>query len=636
MKIKSLTIENTKSFLQKQTLNFNQEITIIIGPNGGGKTNLLDITNLVIRKYLILSWTIVPNGHGLINVTQNDSLNSQNLIKHYQGISLPQNIIIEFYLGQNDINNLNIILQRSDILLSDSKRVYQNILDKSFFDYDINQFKVNDVFKFSIKDGRIEVPIDNISKTILQYLNKYDIIFHILTENKINDLTFPILNLPIGRSSSELNTSISLANFNEFDLKRVMDASHSKNFERQGSIFLYSLGRLVKMYRKLLELDNGNARRLFYEEPNIKAFTNTLEKLGYKWKLNCVNTDTNQYEIELEKQGIKFNVGNASSGEREILTYLFAIYFLNVKNTLIIIDEPELHLHPKWQQNLMSIFENLVSETGNQFLIATHSTVFVSPKTIKYITRVYSENQESIIHQIDESNLPDSKHLIKIVNSNNNEKIFFADFVVLVEGITDKIVFEKFLNNIANNRINFIFEIIDVGGKMMFENYKRLLDACQIKYAIIADFDYLKEVGSEDIKNIISKSSQSNVIKNVLNDSSSIDAENLYNLIENAIINNDTSELSNNWEYIKNRQTSVRGLLTDDEFITVSNFIINLYSLNLYVLKQGNLEKYLIPGYKSKDVNKIIDLVSKPDFENYFESETITEIKEITKKILNL
>jgi hypothetical protein len=36
----------------------------------------------------------------------------------------------------------------------------------------------------------------------------------------------------------------------------------------------------------------------------------------------------NQYDIRLEKQGSSFRVGAASSGERELLTFLFAIYAL--------------------------------------------------------------------------------------------------------------------------------------------------------------------------------------------------------------------------------------------------------------------------------------------------------------------
>jgi predicted ATP-dependent endonuclease of OLD family len=283
----------------------------------------------------------------------------------------------------------------------------------------------------------------------------------------------------------------------------------------------------------------------------------------------------------------------------------------------------------------MQIFEDLLSKTGNQFLLATHSTVFVTPKTIKYITRIYSENQESKIHQIDEKNLPDSKHLLKVINSHNNEKLFFADLVVLVEGITDKIIFEKLFNSISDKKINYIFEVIDVGGKMMFKNYQSILKACNIRHAIIADLDYLKEIGSMQVKNLISKASKDKVVKNVLTDSSSIDGERLYNLIEDAILNNNVNDLSQNWEYIKSRQTDTVGFLDEESLEIITNFITSLYLNNEFILMRGNLEKYLIQGFKSKDVNKMIEIVTKDNFEEYFEpGSSFQELKDIANKIL--
>jgi len=151
--------------------------------------------------------------------------------------------------------------------------------------------------------------------------------------------------------------------------------------------------------------------------------------------------------MRLSKQGSSFRVGAASSGERELLTYLFAIYALNVRDALIVVDEPELHLHPRWQRTLLTMFERLADETGNQFMMATHSPVFVSPSSIQYVSRVYADNQRSRVVRLGDSGLPEPKHLFGIVNSQNNERVFFADLVVLVEGISDRIFFEVLLRH---------------------------------------------------------------------------------------------------------------------------------------------------------------------------------------------
>ena len=103
---------------------------------------------------------------------------------------------------------------------------------------------------------------------------------------------------------------------------------------------------------------------------------------------------------------------------------------------------------------------------------------------------MFSRDQKSFIQALDTSGLPDAKHLLKIVNSQNNEKLFFSDRVILVEGVSDRIFFEAVVEKIANgDTTGTTLEIIDVGGKGLFKSYAKLLDACKIPFFIIADLD---------------------------------------------------------------------------------------------------------------------------------------------------
>ena len=54
------------------------------------------------------------------------------------------------------------------------------------------------------------------------------------------------------------------------------------------------------------------------------------------------------------------------------------------ENTLLIIDEPEAHLHPQWIVEYARIIIMLYKKIGVKFFIASHSTDFVS--AIKYIS----------------------------------------------------------------------------------------------------------------------------------------------------------------------------------------------------------------------------------------------------------
>jgi putative ATP-dependent endonuclease of the OLD family len=443
-------------------------------------------------------------------------------------------------------------------------------------------------------------------------------------------LSMPMISLPVNRSTENVTASTSLANFNEFEFKRKVDAASSRT---GGSITSLAIARLAGRFRELLERDNGQARRQFRDDPALSGFTKTLKLLGYDWELHCVSELKNQYDMQLQKQGSTFRVGAASSGERELLVYLFAIYALNVRDALIVVDEPELHLHPRWQQILLTLFERLSNETGNQFLVATHSPVFVSPSSIQYVSRVYSEKQRSRVTRLGDSELPERKHLFSIVNSQNNERVFFADLVVLVEGISDRIFFEALLRQFnVGEGTGKVFEVVSVGGKMLFSQYEKLLKACQVQYIVIADLDYTRQVGSDELKSLFTVSAQA-VKQRVIDDPVSIDGVSLLARMDDAIRTRDFEDLSLLWEYVKSRQSRLRVDLDASQQSLVDAFILQQRTEGRFILSRGALESYLPSGFKGKDLEKLIRLVSDSGFWSQLPEDGRDELEEIVGNI---
>ena len=69
--------------------------------------------------------------------------------------------------------------------------------------------------------------------------------------------------------------------------------------------------------------------------------------------------------------GDKFDINELSSGEKQLFLRTLAIKMLNPENSIILIDEPELSLHPKWQQRIVDVYRKIGK--NNQIIIATHS-----------------------------------------------------------------------------------------------------------------------------------------------------------------------------------------------------------------------------------------------------------------------
>ena len=450
-------------------------------------------------------------------------------------------------------------------------------------------------------------------------------------EYELSPLATPMVYLPVNRSASGFQSSVQLPSFNSYEQKRQADASYSRS---SSSLIPLAVGRLAQKYRLLLEKDKGTATKEFYDDPALKALGELLGELGYDWILETINPLRNEYDVRLKKQGSSFLVSAASSGERELLTYMFAIFALNVRDALIVVDEPELHLHPKWQQTLLQLFVRLSEKTGNQFLLATHSPTFVGPDSIRYVSRVYSRDQKSQLVRLNSTVLPDNRHLFNIVNSQNNERIFFADKVILVEGLSDRILFERVLDlhgRSETGRPNV--EVVAVGGKGLFDAYKAVLGACKIDCALIADQDYLEQIGSEEIKNLFVINARE-IKKDVIDNMKSSDGDALVATIDGAIVTGNWDDAKAVWEYIKSRRRQVQENLNPEEEARLTTFVTDLRKQGVFVLRRGPLEAYLPEGYRSKDIDKLIRFVRGDKFWESLDPKAQSELREIATLLL--
>jgi predicted ATP-binding protein involved in virulence len=79
-----------------------------------------------------------------------------------------------------------------------------------------------------------------------------------------------------------------------------------------------------------------------------------------------------------------YELGELSGGERAIFPMIFDFANWGINNSVILIDELELHLHPPLQQGLLKALRNLGK--NNQFVITTHSDAIeaiVPPESVR-------------------------------------------------------------------------------------------------------------------------------------------------------------------------------------------------------------------------------------------------------------
>lgn len=635
MLVRRVAIENVRSFLDRAELMLDGPITIVIGPNGGGKTNLLDTIVIMLRRYLFASMYAahVPTAEqpNRYEFRYNDVLNNMILERHSAGADRDQLVEVEVEVTSSDLENMQSMQADADRLTALASKKYTNFNLKRASEWKLEGISVGMRFVYRVFNGALQQDEVNASASFLQYLQMFEMDGSLRDEFELAPLATPLVYLPVNRAASGFQSKVELAGYNDYEIKRQSDAASSRS---AATIVNLAVGRLAQRFRLLLEKDKGTAAHEFRDDVNLKELTKLLTKLGYEWSLETINPLKNQYDIRLMKQGSSFLVGAASSGERELLTYLFAIFALNVRDALIIVDEPELHLHPKWQKTLLHLFIQLAQSTGNQFLLATHAPTFVSPESIQYVSRVFSHQQRSHILRLNTTALPEAKHLLNIVNSQNNERLFFADEVVLVEGLSDRMFFEAVLDRYGRSSSSrVILEVISVGGKGFFEAYAKVLRACDIQYSIISDLDYVEQVGSPEIKALF-KIDTSEIKTDVIENVKSLDGDSLVQAIELALSNGSWDHAAQIWDYIKARRRQLRKDIAADDEETLQAFLVSKRTERVYILSRGPLEAYLPVGHGSKDLDKLIRLLAQADFWEQLPQHGRAEIELIAQSLM--
>lgn len=88
-------------------------------------------------------------------------------------------------------------------------------------------------------------------------------------------------------------------------------------------------------------------------------------------KLTGLSKDEKNMPIFVNSSGDEFDINQLSSGEKQLFLRTLSIKMLEPENSIILIDEPELSLHPKWQQRIIDVYKKIGK--NNQIIVATHS-----------------------------------------------------------------------------------------------------------------------------------------------------------------------------------------------------------------------------------------------------------------------
>jgi putative ATP-dependent endonuclease of OLD family len=126
------------------------------------------------------------------------------------------------------------------------------------------------------------------------------------------------------------------------------------------------------------------------------------------------------------------------------LSVLIEDEFDKFSTPILLIEEPEAHLHP----SAVRLFWNFLEKMPGQKIISTHSGDIISKIPISKIRRIIGSKGLDRVKKINESKFDiTEKRFLKTYISYNRGELFFSKYWLLVEGETEHIFFESLLNH---------------------------------------------------------------------------------------------------------------------------------------------------------------------------------------------
>ena len=604
MKLHSITIKNVKSFRESVTFKPHKEFNVLIGPNGSGKSNLMEIVYITLRHFFIYTyrWSTERAVEGLrlrIDRENNPFGVIGQVQPKYSGDTSQSELTLELEVTGNDVQNLQMIQQNLESLKDECSNFYSldgNI--RSFLNSNFVEINEGERFIYSIINNNVQPVTEDDKKFFLSYLRCIEGL-SFLAKNRSIILHPIILYISPFRGVSNITLEQSLAD----------NTSKGEQFEVMKSTSR-STSSLIKL----------------------------AAKIGYTWDMDLLDPNRNTYTIKLKKGGNDFPLNQASSGEVELINFILGMITLGLKGGIIIVDEPELHLHPKWIAFLRGFFMQYSFTEKNQLMIVTHSGTFINSSTYPYISRVYKkEDGSSGLHQVVVANTEETKERLHFINATNNEKVFFSDFVIMVEGDTDEVVFKQILEVIRKETgFKPNVEVMQVRGKTNYEKFSSFLKTLQINSCFIGDLDNIAQMatGNETIKHMLI-TNEKRVERLVFKTPGAKDHISLTRHLEEAINTGDTAALKGFYEYMISFRQKLRSDISAEERQELDKFIDSLYNQNIFLLRKGEIEAYFPDGYKGKDLDKVLALTQGTAFDQWKNDDGYKLLKNLLVEILH-
>lgn len=499
MYISNINIKNYRNF-RTNSISFNDGMNIIIGHNNAGKSNLLRALALIFNS----------NSKKHLSI---DDFNKNIPIEELK--ELPPSITITATLTQDD----------TEELFGDDLVTVSNWLTKLKEPYEA---KLQYEFYLPTKFHEKYKSIINRAKDIFE-------VWQVIQDEFLRLYTYKVLGGDPTNQTTADGESLNKFDFQFLDairdverdmfsgkntlLKDVLDFFMDYDIKSDKSLEDEAKETAIKEKKKEFGDLSGDLIDLLSQRMKIgkKHILSYASDIGASFDDSTPDFDGNISDTELYsalkliveyKSGIKMPITNNGLGYNNLIFMSLLLSKMQVDANeeylggnakvfpMLIIEEPEAHLHPTMQRQLLNFLKrNLNDEKVRQMFITTHSTHITGAVNLDELICLYNHEGDTKVSYPGKSfhgNEEGKKYVQRFLDATKSNMLF-AEKIILVEGLAEQLLMSIFAEHLSISLEDNHIAVINVGGKY-FDHFLHLFNtsnqyAIDRKIACITDRD---------------------------------------------------------------------------------------------------------------------------------------------------
>ncbi|QLK46737.1 chromosome segregation protein SMC [Vibrio owensii] len=357
----------------KGSLRLNPNVNVFVGINGSGKTTLLEAI-VKAASWIVNGIRTQGNGKTIDKNEINNNPSSNDCF-----------IKAVFTINDDTDFNLKLFKSKKSSRLTSELAEFKNLSDMYRFYSDENELFCLPLFVHYSVSRSLEVKLEDNTKEEVSVSTKLDAYKHCFDEQKKYRQLVDWLTQHYALSSRDVNVEKEyLKKISEYEtIDRIYNSLPDD----------VKLGQQIGLdMKKDMEDLRGDIKKLeSLRDNNDPAVVNVVKEAIYKFMdISNIRVDVSDESVSvlMDKSGVTISSDELSQGEKALFSIVSDIsrrlVLLNpdkgvdalLGTGIVTIDEIDLHLHPKWQQDIViklsEVFPNI------QFILTTHSPQVLS------------------------------------------------------------------------------------------------------------------------------------------------------------------------------------------------------------------------------------------------------------------